>query len=214
MIEEAIQLGIHLNVPPAPDALFETDNEWGIPLLRVTQMPTFIVAPVTKWGDAARTSHMPGTYQFYVDDYKFTALWKRPEAVVKSGCAAAIEPNFSTNDQMARAVVLWRTYQKRWIARYWQSYNIQIFVDLYTAPRYHDISLLGVPKGWRAYATRGLSKHIGRIEVDYARAIEHAGDLDIVFLVYGGGKEVELLCREMGVNWIPENQKVKDGSYG
>jgi hypothetical protein len=67
-----------------------------------------------------------------------------------------------------------------------------------------------VPQGWLSYATRGLDRRIDRIEAEYAQAVERAGQ-EPRFLVYGGGKATEELCKGRGWLWLPENMRVKSG---
>ena len=38
------------------------------------------------------------TYHFYVDDYRFEAIWKDPIKVLTSGVKALVEPNLSVYD--------------------------------------------------------------------------------------------------------------------
>lgn len=217
MIEkpEAIQVGMRELLRPlarrdVPDAIFPTDNEYGIPLLDMTMQAEFLVLPWTRWGEISRRAQMSGTYHFYTDDYKFEALWKDPTPVVNSQCINVVEPNFSTNAQMPMAVILWQIYRRRWLARYWQHYGVHIFVNLCVAPRYADLNLRGVPMGWNAYATRGLSKQLDLVVADHDLACEHSGNRAPLFAVYGGGKAVEELCLARGWTWLPENMHVKD----
>ena len=193
-----------------PDALFPSNNEWDVPTLDIELQANFLELPLTKWGDGSRRATMRGTYHFYTEDYKFEALWKDPLNLVNSQCVAIIEANCSTNDQMPAAVALWGIYRKRWLARYLQQYGVKVWVDLNVDPKFVEINLLGVPKGWKAYATRGLDKFVDLLDGDYARAQEHAG-CDPTFLVYGGGKQTEALCKDRGWHWLPENMHVKEG---
>jgi len=193
------------------DCVFPTDNEWGIPLLDATLQGQELVLPLARWGDRSRKARMPGTFHFYVDDYKFSALWKNPAPVVASGCAAVFEPSFSTNEQMPRAVGLWRIYMKRWLSRFWQQHGVRVFVDLSVDPKFDDLNLLGVPAGWRAYCTQGRSSELDLVGHHWEIACQHARDSRPILIVYGGGQEVEALCREQGLIWIPEHMHTVNG---
>lgn len=183
----------------APDALFPSDNEFGIPNLMVSRQGDFVDLPVRGWGQIARRSSMRGTWHFYVDDSKFAALWKHPEALMKTGAVTAVEPNYTTDDQMPIAVGLYRIYQKRWIARYWQECGVRVFADLHVAPCYYRYALLGVPKGWAAYATRAADSKIDLLLEEAGMAEERAGGR-FNFLVYGTGNKVKELCGER--DWV------------
>ncbi len=187
-----------------PDALFGCDNDFGIPTLDIHMQAEYVHLPFAKWGTKARNQRMPGTYHFYTDDYKFEALWSNPTGIVNSACNAVVECNFSTGDQMPRIVGLHQIYRKRWLARYWQSQGVRVFVDLNVAPRFAEANLLGVPAGWRAYMTRGSAESLPVLDAEYAMAVERAGTSAIEFAVYGGGREVALCCQARGYNWIPE----------
>lgn len=158
---------------------------------------------------------MDGTWHFYTDDYRFTALLNDPSPVVETGCVTAVEPNFSIHQQTPVAVGLFRIYQKRWIARYWQSKGIRIFVDLNVAPKFLDLNLLGVPEGWRAYATRGYNAKVGHTIEEHEAACQRAGTESVLFVVYGGGEDVQQLCADRGFIWIPEHyDRVKLNGQG
>ena len=200
-----------------PDARFPSDNEFDIPTLDVALQADYLDMPCLKWGVQARHkgTRMEGTYHFYTEDYKFSALWKRPERLVHSGCPTAIEPNFSINDQMPMAVVIYRVYQKRWMARYWQSMGVRMFVDLNVPTRFQEINLMGVPEGWGAFATRAYTEHKGALKLleeqyGIAKAVAERTPL---FVVYGGGKPVKEKCGKMGWTWVPEDSDKVRGRY-
>lgn len=160
---------------------------------------------------------MRGTYHFYTDDYKFDALWKDPTPIINAGCVNAVEINFSTNPQMPAAEVLYRIYKKRWLARYWQSKGVRIFVDLNVAEPFHDLNLLGVPTGWKAYATRGYTDRLPDILQQHSLACQRAATTDILFVVIGGGKTVKAECQAQGWVWVPEDAHIAEGreqAYG
>lgn len=130
-----------------PDALWPTDNDWGIPVLDLRLQADAVDLPVVVWGSQARTKEMRGTFTFYLNDSQFTALWDDPSKVVNSHCVNVVEPNFTVTPQTPRAVALWQVYRKRWLARYWQSKGIRIFVDMNAAEGMYDLNMLGVPQG-------------------------------------------------------------------
>jgi hypothetical protein len=193
-----------------PDAIFPSDNEFEVPSLDVKLQARHVELPLHKWGDTARTARLTGTYHFYTDDYKFNAIWADPNKIVSSGVGAIVEPNCSTNDQMPTAVGLFRIYQKRWIARYVQSFGIRVFVDLNVSDKFRAHNMLGVPKGWTAYATRGLDGSLHAVERDYELAREHAG-ADPLFLVVGGSRVTKELCATRGWHFVPELMHQRDG---
>ena len=195
-----------------PDAIWPTDNKWGVPLLDVKMQARALSAPVAKWGVQSRRSLMPGTYHFYVEDYKFNALWTDPSVIINSQCTSVIEPNFTTGKDMPNAVALWGIYRKRWLARYWQSYGVSVFVDLNVEPCFAELNMLGVPKGWAAYATRWRAQDCDDIPTQFALAQELAGDVAVLFVVVGGRDRAEAMCQEHGWLWVKEHAgEVNDG---
>lgn len=203
----------HVERWQVPDASFATDNEWGVPLLDLALQARTLDNPVTKWGTVKRGAAMRGTYHFYTDDYKFEALWKDPSPVVNSGCASVVEPNFSTGEQMPLAVGLWGVFRKRWLARWWQTFGVRVFVDLNVEPHLNAINMLGVPQGWGAYATRWLDKYgVGDVEEQYRIAQERSGVEAPLFVVFGGRAAAERACLDHGWVWVREHAAgVNDG---
>ena len=180
-----------------PDALWPTDNEWGIPVLDLALQADAVDLPVNAYGEHGRKTKMNGTYHMYTDDYRFEGLWKDPTPVINSGCVNVVEPNYSTNVQMPPALVLFHTYRKRWLARYWQAHGVRIFVDLDVNAAFDYINLLGVPKGWKSYACY-MRKSDHKPE-ELLRFLEvaktHAETDSILLLVIGGEKDVQALCK-------------------
>lgn len=203
------------------DVLFPSDNEFGIPTLDMSLQSDSVVAPCLKWGSISRRAR-PNvrTVHFYTDDYKFEALWRKPEQLANLRPRSVVEPNFSTSEVMPRALVLGAIFQKRWMSRFWQSCGIRIFVDLNVQPRFYEANLLGVPKGWQSYATRyvntlpdGTKAGVEWVERDYEVAERHADGNKVLFAVFGGRDKAEALCARNGWLWIPEDSAVKRGEY-
>ena len=185
------------------DYTFPSDNEWGIPMLDASQQGCLLPAPFMAWGSIARPTRMPGCYHFYVDDSKFSALWNDPATVLLTQCAAVVEPNFSSGDQTPLARVIWDVYRKRWMARYWQSQGVKLIVDLNVADAFQKVNLIGVPRGWTAFATRYTSRGgIEAIERQAQAAHEHTG-VQANVVVYSGGREIRDRCLNRGWQWFP-----------
>lgn len=196
-----------------PDAFWPSDNEDGVPLLDINMMAESVDAPIAKWGYYGRTRQV-GTYHFYTEDYKFEALWKDPSGLLNSGAVNAVEPNFSTNIQMPRALAIYQVFRKRWVARWWQSKGVRIFVDLNIERPFLEMNMLGVPKGWTSFFTRSVeSLGLQDLDVQYELAVRWADGKTPLFVVYGGGQPTRKQCLERGWLWIPENSHVMTGRF-
>jgi hypothetical protein len=160
---------VPLTQADVPNAIFPTNNQWGVPVLDLNMQADEVPGPVTIWGSIGR-SRNSGTWLFYTDDYRFNKLWQDPSTVVNTRCTACAEINFSERKQDAMALAMWNTYRKRWVARWWQSRGIRILVDMDVSDRFIDINLLGVPKGWRSFVTRGYNNSLESLHSAYARA--------------------------------------------
>jgi len=198
----------------APDIIFPSDNPFGVPLLDPEMQADYLIAPFAAWGTMSRKSQMSGTWNFYIEDYRFENLWKNPGQVIFTNCVAAVEPNFSIYTDMPGAVALWMVYRKRWISRWWQSRGIKIFVDLNVAHKHFELNWLGVPRGWKAYATRAYAERLNETEEEYRAAVEHAEGGQILFVVYGGGKKARELAERNAWIWYPDQETVKEARNG
>lgn len=192
-----------------PDAVWPTDNDLGIPLLDIKMQADAFDQPWGIWGNVARSSTLKGTWLFYTEDERFEALWSDPSPILNTKCVNAVEPNFSCYENMPPAVAIWQVYRKRWIARWWQQFGIRIFADLNVAANHYGVNRLGIPKGWRSFATRGYSERIAQTEKEYQQACEIADGATPLFLVYGGGQKAKESCLSNGWLWIPEVMDIR-----
>ena len=194
------------------NSVYPSDNEYEIPELLLARQPIGLDTPVNRWGTSARTKRIDGgLIHFYTDDYKFSGILNDPLTVLKTGCSSIVEPNFSTNDDMRRAIVLYYIYLKRYLARTWQEYGLNVWVDLAIAPRHRELALIGVPPGWRCYATYTYTKDydIEWLHKDFEQAVKHSGlaENEVLFYVYGGNADVEKLCKERKWLWTAAHQQ-------
>lgn len=207
---EALPARRHLSAGEVPSVVWPTDNELGIPLLDPAMQADSVPAPILTWGSVKRTTpNVGGSWLFYTEDYRYTSLWSDPKPIVNSGCAVAAEPNFSCYEDMPSAVAHWRIYQKRWLARWWQTQGIRILVDLNVAPRYAQVNLFGVPSGWKAYATRGYVSRLPQMEAEYEMACNQAQTSQILFVIYGGSRKLRKYCEMRNWHWIPESMDLR-----
>lgn len=175
-----------------PDALFPSEPEFDIPLLDPRMQATHLELPYRGWNKVPRHSKFGGTWHFYVDDRHFSAVWKNPDTLVKTQCLAAVEVNYSTHEQYPRALFLADLYRKRWISRYWQSMGVKIWVDLNIHPLYLEQSLIGVPPGWKAFATRAKDSELSLLGEHLA--IAHRFTDHPLMVVLSSGPKVQAFC--------------------
>lgn len=116
---------------------------------------------------------------------------------------------------MPKAVALAYVYQKRWLARYAQTHGIEIWVDLGMEAIHHDIALLGVPKGWKAYATYTYTTGYDLEEwlfPQYDLACANAGTDEILFWVYGGEEKFKNFAKSVVGYGLPLISKPTSGT--
>jgi hypothetical protein len=193
------------------DPVWPGEPQFDIPILRDDRQAQTIEHAVVRWGSLKRKTKVNGTYHFYTDDAKFATLWDNPRDLLLSGCPVAVEPNYTVVATTPRAVALWSIYRKRWLARLWQQHGVLIVVDL-NLGAHEDLALLGVPKGWGAYATRCHADGedgIERIRRHYEAAKAHCGGKPHLFAVFGGGRRAKELCSSEGWTWILEDAQAR-----
>jgi len=183
-----------------PDAIFPHTALLEVPILMEGRQADFIDLPVRGWGSVSRQTKFQGTWHFYVDDYKFSTLWKKPDTILNTKAINFVEPNFSTDEQMPYSVVLYRIYQKRWMARYWQEKGLGCFVDLSVPKKWEDLNMEGVPKGWCSYATAANDLRLDTLERHAMIARRHSLWQPLRFLVYGGGPLTAKVCERN--DWV------------
>ena len=186
------------------DYVYPSNNEFDIPTLLTDNMPVHLELPLNPWGAEARYKKGITTYHFYVDDYRFEQLFKDPIKLLESGCKAIVEPNCSIHDQTPMAHAIWQTYRKRYLCRYLQECGLQIWVDLNVSPHFEEVNALGVPEGYNAFCTRGVSGWLETTERHWRMAQRISGLDKPNMFVYGGGDDVAEWCKEHDVVHVKE----------
>ena len=186
------------------DFLYPSNNEFEVPTLLADNQPVHLELPFAPWGAEARYKKGITTYHFYVDDYRFEQLYKNPIKLLESGCRAVVEPNNSIHDQTPTAYAIYQIYRKRYLARYLQECGLQVWVDLNVSHRFMDYNLLGVPEGYNAFFTRGVTGWTAHLEMCLERAQRISGRKEPNMYVYGGGKDIEEWCMKNGLRYLAE----------
>lgn len=178
------------------------DNQYDIPTLdidqQITESPT--MESWVAWGSRPHSEPKHAVH-FYVEDKKFSSLASEPEKLIKSAPSMAIEVNYSTNPMQPRALVIYNTWQKRTLSRLWQSLGIRIAVDMCVTREFLPLNLLGVPRGWKAYANRAYSGDMAHLFDAFELAKLHAGTEDILYFVYGR-ETARQVCEANNWQWI------------
>lgn len=186
---------------PVKDILYPSDNHYDIPCLRLDRQAGHLELPFVPYGTGRRNKRV-ATLHFYVDDYRFNALWKNPAKIFDNNPAAAVECNYSLFDTTPLAFGLQFIYQKRWMARYWQENGIRIYVDLNVSSKFFEYNRMGVPDGWNAFATRGALGGLELLKAKFNQARQISGLDSPNLIVYGGGKEVHEFCCQHSLLYV------------
>ncbi len=186
------------------DVLYPSDNIYEIPNLLLEEQAGYLELPLSPWGANSRLRKDVSTYHFYVDDYRFEALFKDPIKLLTSGCKAVVEPNCSCHDQTPIAWGIQLIYKKRWLCRYLQECGIKVYADLNVSHKFIEYNKMGIPKGYNAFATRGLDGWMESLKSDLQVAQEISGLERPNLIVYGGGDEIQEFCQKHGLLYVTD----------
>ena len=193
------------------DCIYESNNEFEIPNLLLSGQAGKLMLPCAAWGADSRLRKDVATYHFYVDDYRFDAIWKDPSRVMASGVKAVVEPNCSIYDTTPVAYGLHLIYKKRWIARYWQECGILVYADMNVSSKFMEYNKFGIPKGYNAFFTRGYADRIAYLKIEIEAAKEISGMENPNIIVYGGGGNVRKFCTDNSLVYVEQFMQNRDG---
>ena len=187
------------------DVVYPTNNSYDIPVLKMScQPPIGVELPFGVWGADSRLRKDVKTYCFYVEDYRFEAIWKDPSVVVCSGVNNIVEPNLSLYDTTPIAYGLQQIYKKRWIARYFQECGIDVYADLNVSQKFYEYNKLGIPDGYNAFATRGYNDRIEYLKQEIEIAKQISGCDYPNMIVYGGGAKIKEVCDHYQIIYVEQ----------
>ena len=197
------------------DCLYESNNIFDIPNLLLNMQAGKLQLPFSPYGAESRQKKGIATYHFYVEDYRFEAIWKDPTKVLQSGCTSIVEPNLSLFDTTPVAWGLQQIYKKRWIARYFQECGIKVYADLNVARKFYEYNRMGILDGYNAFCTRGYAERIEYLKQEHNIAKEISGKDIPNLIVYGGGKSIREYCATHSLLYIEQLMTQKRvESYG
>ncbi len=186
------------------DCIYPSNNLYDIPTLLMEKQAGSLVLPVAPWGADSRLRKDVSTYHFYVDDYRFEAIFKNPIKVLTSGCKQLVEPNLSLYDTTPLAYGLHLIYKKRWISRYFQECNINVYADLNVSQKFYEYNQMGIPEGYNAFWTRGYSDRLKYLEMEIDIACKISGLQSPNLIVYGGGSKVKEVCIKHNLTYVEQ----------
>lgn len=186
------------------DCIYDSSNELEIPNLRIDRQAGKLELPFAPYGADSRLRKDVTTYHFYVDDYRFEAIWKDPSKIINSNIKSIVEPNLSLFDTTPIAYGLHQIYKKRWISRYFQECGILVYADLNVSSKFKECNKLGIPSGYNAFFTRGYSDREEYLKQEIEVAKEISG-LDIPnLIVYGGGSNIRKICIDNSLVYVEQ----------
>lgn len=201
------------NLTDVEDVLYPSDNLYDIPCLRLDRQAGMLKLPLSPYGLGRKTKEA-STIHFYVDDYRFESVWKNPAKILAGNATAIIEPNFSLFDTTPLSYGIYLIYKKRWIARYLQECGIDVYIDLNVSSKFDKFNMMGVPKGYNAFATRGTCGFVGRLQDEFDMARSISGKSVPNLIVYGGGKEIQEFCVRHTLVYIHDYMTAKKFDNG
>ena len=105
---------------------FERTGTFEIPLIRKNEVTLENLSLIGY--DKVSSGKKDQVVHFFLDGYKFEALWNNPEPrfVKLSAFRAVLSPQFSIYSEMPIAVLIHNTFRSRWCGAYLQSKGINV----------------------------------------------------------------------------------------
>jgi hypothetical protein len=161
--------------------LFPTDNPYDIPCLAhspSSALPDWLVPYRTRVRSAQ--GFAGGAVHFFVDDYRFEAVWRRPVQTLGylEHFETLLTPDFSLFADWPRAMQLWNTYRSRWCGAYWQSLGFTVIPSVtWSTDDSFEFCFLGLPRrSLLAVSTVGTRRQPGSQYLflrGFAAMVEH-----------------------------------------
>lgn len=147
------------------------------------------------------TEPIPGTaVHFYVDDYQFERVWRRPEEYLEKLAKwdAVLTPDFSLYREMPMAMKIWNVYRSRLIGQMMQDMGMKVIPTLtWSEEETLDFAFDGIePGGVVSISTIGVKQEDGAFAIWKAGTDAAMKELHpSCVVVYGGDVGYEFPCK-------------------
>ena len=85
-----------------------------------------------------------------------------------------------------------------------QECGLNVYVDLNVSHKFIEYNKLGIPNGYNAFFTRGLTDWIESLKSDLDVARQISGLEKPNLIVYGGGEDIKDFCRKHSLLYITD----------
>lgn len=131
----------------------------GLPVLTPT---TYIPTALIGFNQARTTTRHDAAVHFFIDDYQFERVWRRPEQYLSllAQFPAILAPDFSLYWDMPAPMQQWNIYRSRALAAYWQHNGVTVIPTLQWAqPDTWPLAHSGLHGGTVAVSAIGCHSH-------------------------------------------------------
>lgn len=129
---------------------FESDNEWGIPVVPpvpLSAVPARLVPYRSQVQCEAEREQW--AIHFFLDDYRFESVWSYPERALQvlSGWKVVLSPDFSLYRNYPLALQLESVYRNRWCQAYWSHHGFTVIPTVsWSTSASYAFAFMGLPK--------------------------------------------------------------------
>jgi Vilmaviridae nuclease len=128
-------------------AVYPSANGRGIPDLPAASLVPERLVPYT---DRSRVPREGDAVHYFLDDYRFEAVWTKPERVIPrlQRVGVSLTPDFSLWRDMPPAVQLWQVYRSRWCGCWLAEHGVQVIPTVtWAGPESYEFAFAGIARG-------------------------------------------------------------------
>lgn len=106
-----------------------SNNFWQMPIIK---NDNFIPSNLIGFNYAKTSKNKNTGIHFYLDDYQFERLWKKPEDYVQvlQKYECILTPDFSLYNEMPMPMKIWNIYRSRQLGQYYQQQGIKVIATI------------------------------------------------------------------------------------
>lgn len=154
--------------------LFDEVTTYGVPTLTCVS-PQVVPDGFTAWPQRRSRPRWNGVH-FFVDDYRFESVWKRPDnyAGAMKRAPLILSPDFSVYADWPQAMQLWQIYRARWLCRQLHELGVSIVPSVTWGDRTtYAFAYLGLPTGATvAISTIGRARHSSDFDAGFCELVD------------------------------------------